>query len=274
MPPIHAKQEAAMLELYHSGSTTCSKQVRQHLVEKGVPYVSRYIELWRYANLEPAYLALNPNGVVPTLVHDGRPIINSFCIMEYIEDVFPERPLRPADPVLRARQRHWSWVADEIHPTIADVTYNQLMRKRLGAMDRATIDGIAAKMPVPERRERFVRTAGKGLSASEQAERWARIATVLDQFEQALAPGPWVCGTEYSLGDVSMLAIVARVAELKPDWMAARGRTKEWLARSLARPAVQKTYATDTEECPPRPSGVFSLNNPPPAAREWEGPIE
>jgi glutathione S-transferase len=249
-----------MLELYHSGSTTCSKQVRQHLVEKGVPYLSRYIELWRYENLAPAYLALNPNGVVPTLVHDGRPIINSYCIMEYIEDVFSERPLRPADPIVRAKQRHWSWIADEIHPAIADVTYNQNMRRRLGAMDRATVDGVASMIPVPERRERFLRTAGAGLSDHELAERWARIAAMLDQFEAALTPGPWTCGADYSLGDVSMLAIVARVGELKPDWMASRPRTRDWLARSLARPAVAKVYAAVSEECPERPRGVFSLH--------------
>src|SRR5262245_48551678 len=67
-----------MLELYHSGLTTCSKQVRHCLREKGLPYKNRYVELWRYENLSPAYLELNPNGVVPTLVHDGVPVINSF----------------------------------------------------------------------------------------------------------------------------------------------------------------------------------------------------
>ena len=97
-----------MLELYHSGLTTCSKQVRHCLREKGLPYKSRYIELWRYENLSPDYLKLNPNGVVPTLVHDGVPIINSFCINEYIEDVFPDPPLRPADPHERARMRYWA----------------------------------------------------------------------------------------------------------------------------------------------------------------------
>lgn len=85
-----------MLELYHSGLTTCSKQVRLCLREKELPYTSRYIELWNYENLNPDYLKLNPNGVVPTLVHDGRPIYNSFVITEYIEDMFPEKPLRPA----------------------------------------------------------------------------------------------------------------------------------------------------------------------------------
>ena len=87
------------LRLYHSGLTTCSKQVRHCLREKQIPYESRYVELWRYENLSPSYLSINPNGVVPTLVHNGTAIINSFCIMEYIDDVFPELPLRPENLV-------------------------------------------------------------------------------------------------------------------------------------------------------------------------------
>ena len=85
-----------MLELYHGGLTTCSKQVRHCLREKELPYKSHFVELWRYENLSPDYLKLNPNGVVPTLVHDGVPIINSFCINEYIEDAFPAAPERSA----------------------------------------------------------------------------------------------------------------------------------------------------------------------------------
>ena len=43
-----------MLELYHSGLTTCSKQVRHCLREKGLEYKTHYVELWRYENLSPA----------------------------------------------------------------------------------------------------------------------------------------------------------------------------------------------------------------------------
>lgn len=245
-----------MLELYHSGVTTCSKQVRQQLVEKGVPYVSRYVELWSYQNLEPAYLAMNPNGVVPTLVHDGVPIINSLAIMEYIEDVFPHPSLRPADPVMRAKQRHWSFVADEIHPSLANVTYNAVVAKRNKTIDRETVAAIAARMPVPERRERFLRSAGAGFSAHDISEAWDRLDFVLGQFSDALTLGPWVCGADYSLGDIAMLAIVGRCHDLKPETVARRPVLADWLARSLARPAVQNTYATGTAEAPNRPSGT------------------
>ena len=44
------------------------------------------------------YLVLNPNSVVPTLVHRDRPIMESSVIIEYLDDAFPEVPLKPADP--------------------------------------------------------------------------------------------------------------------------------------------------------------------------------
>ena len=69
-----------MLTLYHSGLTTCSKQVRHCLREKGLTYDSRYVDLLRFEHLSDDYLGLNPSGVVPTPVHDGRVVTNSACI--------------------------------------------------------------------------------------------------------------------------------------------------------------------------------------------------
>ena len=245
-----------MLELYHSGNTTCSKQVRQHLVEKGIPYTSRYVELWSYENLTPEYLKLNPNGVVPTLVHDGKPIVNSFCIMEYIEDAFPQSPLRPADPAQRAKQRLWSWLADDVHPSVANATYNQQMRARHSKLDKASIERIASRMPAPERRERFLRTATDGFSPADIEAAWARIDYVLGRFDQALDREPWICGAAYSIADIAMLAIVARVQELRAEHLAKFPRVAAWLKRSLERPMAQKVYALGTEETPARPQTV------------------
>ena len=104
-----------MLELYHSGLTTCSKQIRLCLREKGLDYKSNYIELWNYENLNKDYLQLNEVGVVPTLEHDGVPVRNSFVIAEYIEDVFPEPPLIPSSALACAKMRLWTWTADDLH---------------------------------------------------------------------------------------------------------------------------------------------------------------
>ncbi len=248
-----------MLELYHSGHTTCSKQVRQCLNEKGIPYESRYIELWRYENLSPDYLKLNPFGVVPTLVHDGKPVVNSFCIMEYIEDVFPDRPLRPADPALRAKSRLWCWLADEVHPSMADATYNANMSERARRMDRATLDKVLATMPVPERRARLARVSGAGFSAVEIAHAFDRLEFFFGRLETDLGKGPWICGENFSLGDVSVLAIVDRVRELKPEMVAGHPGVAAWHARMFERPAVKKVYALDSDEVPRRPAGGFAF---------------
>ena len=102
-----------MLELYHAGLTACSKKVRLCLREKGLDYVSHYVDLGNFDQHDPDYLKLNPNGLVPTLVHDGAAIIESTVINEYLDDVFPKMPLRPKDPVERARTRIWGKLADE-----------------------------------------------------------------------------------------------------------------------------------------------------------------
>ena len=55
--------------------------------------------------LKPEYLALNPNGVVPTLDHDGNIVTDSSVIIEYLDETHPQPPFLPPDPVARARVR-------------------------------------------------------------------------------------------------------------------------------------------------------------------------
>jgi glutathione S-transferase len=92
-----------MMELYNAPVSTCSQKVRMALFEKELPWTDKTIQFARRDHLSDWYLALNPNGVVPTLVHDGHIIIDSSVINEYLEDVFPERPLRPAGAAVYRR---------------------------------------------------------------------------------------------------------------------------------------------------------------------------
>ena len=66
-----------MLELYNRGTSTCSQKVRISLAEKNLDYVDRQVNNMVNENLSPEYLKLNPNGVVPTLVHDGNVILET-----------------------------------------------------------------------------------------------------------------------------------------------------------------------------------------------------
>jgi glutathione S-transferase len=93
------ESEATKVELYHFWSSVCSVRCRMALEEKGVKWESKYIDLFKFEQLKPEYLVINPDGVVPTLVHDGRPLRESVIINEYIEDAFAGPQLVPADPV-------------------------------------------------------------------------------------------------------------------------------------------------------------------------------
>ena len=78
---------------------------------------------------EPAYLKLNPNGVVPTLIHDGEPIIESSLILYYIDDVFPEPPLMPKEPRQRHLVRMYNKLIDEyVHNSCTILTFATAFR--------------------------------------------------------------------------------------------------------------------------------------------------
>jgi glutathione S-transferase len=97
-----------MLELYHNDMSTCAQKVRFALVEKGVSWEGRHLDLRARDHQTPEYLRLNPNAVVPTIVHDGTVIIESTVINEYIDDAFAGPALRPVDATGRARMRLWN----------------------------------------------------------------------------------------------------------------------------------------------------------------------
>lgn len=245
-----------MLELYHSGLTTCSKQVRHCLREKGLPYVSRYVELWRYENLSSAYLKINPNGVVPTLVHDGVPVINSFCINEYIDDAFPEPPLRSADLHERARMRYWAWTADEVHLQLARLTHARMLQASVNDLSAEDREIMLRHTPVPEKRERWRVLTRGGYSDEQLASALDNVLFVFGRLEEELSRrGPWLAGATFSLGDIGMLAIVHRIFELYPDRLdrSAFPRVNDWWDRTMARPAAQYVYADGTDETPKRP---------------------
>ncbi len=74
-----------MLELYNHDMSVCAAKVRFAMAEKGLEYTSRMVNLLAREHKTPEYLALNPNGVVPTLVHNGHVVYESTIINEYLE---------------------------------------------------------------------------------------------------------------------------------------------------------------------------------------------
>src|SRR5262245_6785966 len=97
----------AALTLYDAHGSPCARRVRAVLLEKGLAWTTRLLDLTRLEQKRPAYLALNPNGVVPTLVHGDRVVYESNVITEYLDEVFPDPPLYPRDSWARAQAKMW-----------------------------------------------------------------------------------------------------------------------------------------------------------------------
>lgn len=245
-----------MLELYHAGLTACSKKARLCLREKGLDYVSHYIDLSRFEHHRPDYLALNPNGLVPTLVHDGAVIIESTVINEYLDDVFPDTPLRPADPVARARTRVWAKLADEALGPNMVVTFSAAggIGKSARALNDKQLDEVIARIPLIERQNVIHKiTRGGGFTEEEFAAAHRKAGYILDKAEKALEDGPYLAGDSYSLADINMIPFLDRYKERVVPDLFTEGRVPrlcDWYARIMARPAVIATFAESAETRP------------------------
>jgi len=109
-----------MLTLYFApGSSSMAPHIALH--EIGVPFESRPISLGKKEQRQAAYLAINPEGKVPTLVIDGRPLTEVAAILYYLARHHPEAGLWPAgDPEAEAQVISWmSFIAATLHPARA-----------------------------------------------------------------------------------------------------------------------------------------------------------
>lgn len=233
-----------MIELYHNANSTCSQKVRLALAEKGLAWHGHAVDLRGFAQLEPAFLALNPAGMVPVLVHAGQVITESMVINEYLDEVFPKLPLRPADPAGRARVRAWTLhIATGPTWAIKAPSYEKNLRPALaGTRTEAEFAAIAARMPDQENAARWVVAATRGFTPAELDAEYARLAQTLDRMQAALESADWLAGEMYTLADVDMAPFVHRLAALGQNAMiAARPRVADWYARIQARPAFALT---------------------------------
>jgi glutathione S-transferase len=230
-----------MLALYHFDRSTAAQKVRLALAEKGLSWESRYVDpgLGKRQQHEAAYLALNPRGVVPTLVHDGKTIRESQVILEYLEDVFPTPPLRPADPQERATMRLWTKLIDEfIHVDSRTIGQCVAMRFVTLAADPMVRKQHYAEMPEETRRDNDLINNEHGLDSPLLPGALRRFKRVFQDIERTLADSPWLAGASYSLADISLVVYVSRLASFQLAGLYQdMPRLQDWHARIAARPA-------------------------------------
>ncbi|MFM6832565.1 MAG: maleylacetoacetate isomerase, partial [Novosphingobium sp.] len=132
------------LTLHGFWRSTASWRVRIALGLKGLEWrgVAHHLRLGEQR--APEYLALNPQGFVPALEVGGAVLTQSMAICEYLDEVYPEPPLLPADPLARAKVRAFAQViACDIHP-VQNLKVLKMLKKR--GLDQAATDAWAAEV--------------------------------------------------------------------------------------------------------------------------------
>jgi glutathione S-transferase len=238
-----------MLTLYHFWSSTCSRKVRITLAEKGLDWESHHIDIvTKLDNLEPDYVKLNPNGVVPTLDHDGKILIESNIIIEYLDDTFPKVSLKPEDTYQRALMRLWLDTAEmQVHKNINIVSYNKRHVPRMNKLfTKEEQIEILMRFPEVDKRATMLKRLENGVSEEEEAFAEERLGDVMDKMEKTLGDSEWLVGDSFSLADIAIAPFIERFEangmEALVDWTK-RPKAGDWWSRVQARRSYQTAYA-------------------------------
>ena len=259
-----------MIELWHSTHSTCSQKVRLALEEKGLAWSGHHLNLRRFDQLRPAFLALNPAALVPVLRDAGRVIVESRLINEYLEDAYPAVPLAPADPFARTRMRLWTRYSDEVLThAIKLPSFAKNIAPELARRDPAEVAAMLEQIPDPVVRARWQRAATEGIAPAALAPSVAQLTEMVERMHAALADGPWLAGETYSLADIDVAPFVQRLVRLELYHLVeSRPRVADWAARISARPAYRKALpAAGTEGLPPEEPRSPRVS----ASRPWRG---
>jgi len=210
--------------------SSCSQRVRAVLAEKDRDWESHPVSIPRGDNTTPEYLAINPKGLVPALVHDGVLMTESMDIIDYLDRIYPKPALRPEDPELVRRMKHWMSVADEAQFDLKVLSHEFLFRasRKISAADlenfennveNAVLVGFVRAYHENERLPEDMVT-----SSVNRTDAW------FVELDEALEQSTWLAGEAPSLADIAWMPNAHRMELM--DWPLDRyGNLEAWYGR-------------------------------------------
>jgi glutathione S-transferase len=234
------KWEDDVLELYHNINSVCAQKVRIALKEKRQEPKDHIMTL-RGDQYEPAYLRLNPNGVVPTLIHNGEPITESSLILYYIDDAFPGPSLMPKSPRQRHRVRMYNKLIDEyVHNSCTILTFATAFRPAFLKMPPAVWQAEINKAPLKRRAEYKRGVIEHGLDSEFVTGALGHHRKLLSWMADSLKSGPYLAGESFSNAECAVIPYILRLELLKLNRMwDSYPSVAEWWARMRTRPSVK-----------------------------------
>jgi len=232
--------------LYDTPGSPCARRVRIMLLEKGLAWTTRVVDLTKLEQKRPEYLQLNPNGVVPTLVHGERVVYESNVITEYLDDVFPSPRLYPADAWQRAQAKMWQAFELAMAKDFRPLMYARVIGPydRLRPRDEVLAD--ARRSTDDPAHLDWVRRVydGEVVADTEAPHLESLLVQRLDRLEAALVDHDWLVGGRYSIADPSVAPRVQMYPVVQlPLEPARHPGVCDWLARLAARPSFRQSEA-------------------------------
>jgi glutathione S-transferase len=209
-----------MLQLHYHPSTAA---MAPHILlqELGVPFELVLVDRTTNAHKAPAYLQLNPNGLIPVLTDGDLVLYEAAAICLYLCDTYPQGGLAPAvGTVARAHFYKWLvWLTNTLQATLKAYFYP----------------------------ERWVNPGNAAGAAEVKAQAERQVGELLDQLDAELARhgGPWLLGQNYSALDAYAMMLCRWTRGFASAPARARPHLGPYLQAVLARPGVQRVFATE-----------------------------
>jgi glutathione S-transferase len=204
-----------MLELFHNINSVCAQKVRVALKEKGQEAKEHLLTLRGDQN-DPAYMKLNPNGVVPTLVHDGNVITESSLILYYIDEAFSDPPLMPKAAAARHRVRLYNKLIDEyMHNACTIITFATAFRPRFLKMQREQWLAEINKAPLKRRAEYKRSVIEHGLDSEFVIDALGEHQKMISWMADDLKHSSYLAGDDFSNADCAVIPYILRLELLK-----------------------------------------------------------
>lgn len=242
------------LKYYHAEPVANSLKSMIPLKEKGLDYESIYVDLHKFEQHEPWFVAINPEGQVPVLDHDGVIVTHTTVINEYLEDAFPAAPpLRPNTPVGNARMRYWNKYIDEhVMNFVSMHGWHRMVGIIARGIETGEFEKLVERIPLYEQRIKW-QTARSGFSETDLANATRKIEVAVDKVEAQLAETPWLAGDMFTLADINFYSHCGMMVErMFPELEIAKRtpRLVEWRDRMTARPGVAAALAGEDRTAP------------------------
>jgi glutathione S-transferase len=246
-----------VITLYHFPRAICAQKVRIALAEKQLAFESRIVTPQNLRSAE--YLAINPNGYVPTLVHDDAILTESRIISEYIDDAFPDPPLMPSAPLARARVHAWTkQIDDSLHLNVFVLTFVASFRKEFLTWPA---DLRELRLPLNFiKRTITLDLAEKAGQSGYYLDAVRRFRTLLADMDMTLGHSEWLVDDAYSLADADLTPYLRRLEEIG-FWHLVCDEyphVERWFAAVRARPSYQ-TAIRDWESADDREREAVEL---------------